>query len=71
VTKLLAKAFDEAARLPAAVQDALARALLDELRTERHWQAGPVSAGVRLRSIADVLRPQPPPEPDARDAAVE
>lgn len=37
MTKLLEKAFEEAARLPDEEQDALAQALLSELASERHW----------------------------------
>ncbi len=37
MTKLLEKAFAEASRLSEKEQDALARALLDELASERRW----------------------------------
>lgn len=37
MTKLLEKAFEEAAKLPAKDQDSLARALLEELATEQRW----------------------------------
>ena len=37
MTRLLEQAFAEAARLPEEEQDSLARALLDELASERHW----------------------------------
>ena len=37
MTKLLKKAFDEAAKLPEKEQDALARILLEELASERRW----------------------------------
>ena len=37
MTKLLEKAFHEAAKLSEEEQDALARALLDELASERRW----------------------------------
>ena len=37
MTKLLEKAFEEAARLPDEEQDALAQALLAELAYERRW----------------------------------
>jgi len=37
MTELLAKAFAEAAKLPNEEQDALARAVLEELATERQW----------------------------------
>jgi hypothetical protein len=38
MTKLLQKAFDEAAKLPEAEQDTLGRILLDELASERRWE---------------------------------
>jgi hypothetical protein len=37
MTKLLEKAFAEAAKLPDADQDALAQAVLAELGSERRW----------------------------------
>ena len=37
MTKLLEKAFAEAAKLPAEEQDALATAVLSEIDSERHW----------------------------------
>jgi hypothetical protein len=37
MTKLLEKAFSEAAKLPEPEQDALAAAILDELASERRW----------------------------------
>ncbi len=37
MTKLLEKAFEEASKLPAKDQDSLARALLEELASERRW----------------------------------
>jgi len=39
MTKLLEKAFEEAAKLPNAAQDSLARFLLEELASEREWDA--------------------------------
>ncbi len=39
MTKLLEKAFEEAAKLPSAAQDSLARFLLEELASEREWDA--------------------------------
>lgn len=38
MTKLLAKAFSEAGKLPESEQDALARWLLEEIESERSWQ---------------------------------
>lgn len=37
MTKLLEKAFAEAAKLPEEEQDALARLLLEEIASERRW----------------------------------
>lgn len=37
MTKLLQKAFAEAAKLPAEEQDALATAVLSEIESERRW----------------------------------
>jgi len=37
MTKLLEKAFKEAAKLPDQDQDALARALLEKMASERRW----------------------------------
>jgi hypothetical protein len=37
MTKLLEKAFQEASKLSDTEQDALARALLDEIASERRW----------------------------------
>ena len=37
MTKLLEKAFQEAAKLSEEEQDVLARAVLDELASERRW----------------------------------
>jgi hypothetical protein len=38
MTKLLEKAFAEAAKLPAEEQDALATAVLSEIESERRWE---------------------------------
>jgi len=38
MTNLLQKAFDEASKLSEAEQDALGRALLEELASERRWE---------------------------------
>ena len=38
MTKLLAKAFEEASKLPETEQDVLARVVLDELASERRWE---------------------------------
>jgi hypothetical protein len=37
MTKLLEKAFEEAAKLPESEQDSLAQVLLEELASERRW----------------------------------
>jgi hypothetical protein len=38
MTKLLQRAFEEAAKLPEDEQDALGRILLEELASERRWE---------------------------------
>lgn len=38
MTKLLQRAFEEAAKLPEGEQDALGRILLEELASERRWE---------------------------------
>ena len=38
MTKLLEKAFEEASRLPEIDQNAFAKWVLDELRSERNWE---------------------------------
>jgi hypothetical protein len=53
MTHLLAEAFEAAARLPAADQDALAAALLAELRSERDIDAAIESRPAALDQLAN------------------
>ena len=54
MTKLLEKAFAEAAKLPPEAQDALAQALLEDLRSDRLWDSAFGPAGSELLgSLAD------------------
>ena len=52
MTKLLKKAFDEAARLPDEEQDALARAVLDELASEHRWDELFAASPETLKDLA-------------------
>ena len=54
MTKLLEKAFAEAAKLPPETQDALAQALLEDLKADRLWDRafGPAEVDL-LSSLAD------------------
>ena len=53
MTKLLQKAFDEAAKLPEEEQDALANWLLEELKSEQRWDAAFSKSEDRLSELAD------------------
>lgn len=53
MTKLLKQAFDEASRLPEEEQDALASLLLDELASERKWDAAFRQSQDVLAALAD------------------
>ena len=53
MTKLLEKAFREAAKLPAKDQQALARAVLDELVSERRWDELFQASPGLLEELAD------------------
>jgi len=53
MTKLLKKAFDEASKLPEKEQDALARILLEELASERRWDALFAGSHDLLGQLAD------------------
>jgi hypothetical protein len=53
MTQLLQKAFSEAAKLPAAEQDAFASLLLAELESERRWSAAFASTEPQLEKLAD------------------
>jgi len=53
MTELLRKAFEEASKLPAREQDALASVLLKELEGEQLWDATLDETHERLTSLAD------------------
>ena len=53
MTKLLEKAFEEASKLPENEQNALARALLEELASERRWDELFASSGDLLSQLAE------------------
>ena len=53
MTELLQKAFDEAAKLPKKEQDALARVLLEELKSERRWDKLFAASPKLLDQLAD------------------
>ncbi len=52
MTKLLEEAFQEAARLPDAQQDALAQAVLAELASEQRWDELFASSSDLLSELA-------------------
>lgn len=53
MTKLLEKAFNEAARLPDLEQNTLAKWLLDELHSERRWEKAFAASEDVLAKLAD------------------
>jgi hypothetical protein len=53
MTTLLAKAFDEATKLPDAEQNALAKWLLDELESDRQWSTAFAESEDVLDKLAD------------------
>lgn len=53
MTRLLEKAFEEASKLPADEQDALARTLLEELESEERWGGMFEDADDLLSELAD------------------
>ena len=53
MTKLLEKAFEEASRLSEMDQDALAKWVLDELRSERAWERTFAESEDVLEKLAD------------------
>ena len=53
MTKLLEKAFAEAAKLPAEEQDALATAVLSEIESERRWERLFAGSGDVLSELAE------------------
>ena len=52
MTKLLEKAFAEAAKLPAQDQDAFAEFVLAELQSEERWARAFASSGGELERLA-------------------
>ncbi len=53
MTTLLAKAFDQATKLPAVEQNALAKWLLDELQSEKKWSEAFAESEDVLEQLAD------------------
>jgi hypothetical protein len=53
MTELLEKAFAEAARLPEAEQDILARTLLEDLAAEEEWDDTLANSQEKLAALAD------------------
>ncbi len=53
MTKLLEQAVAKAGALPEADQDAIARIVLDEIESEKRWDALIAKAPDKLRNIAD------------------
>lgn len=53
MTELLRKAFEEASKLPAQEQDALASVLLDEIEGEQKWDATLAETQDELTGLAD------------------
>ena len=53
MTELLEKAFEEASKLPASEQNALARWLIDELISERKWEKALAESEDVLEKLAD------------------
>ena len=52
-TTLLAKAFEQAAQLPDVEQNALAKWLLDELKSEKKWSEAFAESEDVLKKLAD------------------
>ncbi len=53
MTELLEKAFAEAANLPEAAQDILARALLEDFAAEEKWDEALANSQDKLAALAD------------------
>jgi len=53
MTKLLNKAFEEAAKLPADAQDALAAAILEEVAADGLWDAAFARKPAALEHLAE------------------
>ena len=56
MTSLLEKALREAARLPAAEQDRIARVILDEIEDDARWQASFARSQDRLAALVGAAR---------------
>jgi hypothetical protein len=56
MTRLLAKAFEEASRLSDQVQDELAERLLEEIEGEEHWDDTLKQTPRLLEKLADQAR---------------
>jgi len=53
MTKLLEKAFEEVAKLPATEQDAVATILLEELASEQRWSKSLAKSQDKLAKLAE------------------
>jgi len=53
MTKLLEKAFEEASKLPDIEQNILARRVLEELESEKRWEAAFAASEDALEAMAD------------------
>ena len=53
MTKLLEKALEEVAKLPASEQDAVAVILLEELASEQRWAASFANSQDKLAKLAE------------------
>jgi hypothetical protein len=53
VTKLLEKALEQVAKLPASEQDALAAIVLDELASEERWTRSFAASQDKLATLAE------------------
>ena len=53
MTELIQKAFAEAANLPAAEQDILAKALLEDFAAEEKWDEALANSQDKLAALAD------------------
>jgi hypothetical protein len=56
MTELLEKAWQRAARLPAAEQDRIARLVLEEIEDEARWQATLAGSQAKLAELAAAAR---------------
>ena len=56
MTKLLEEAFEAASKLPAGEQDDLARALLEQLESEKQWEKATPGTPDDLKALADEAR---------------